>query len=161
LITLLITYDDSQEYDDDLIEEDLQDDELIVEEALTDDEELTEEKEIAEIDKDYTSSTIERCIIVNSKGGIVTDKNKFRGILVDIWETMEKQKILENTTYKFKNGNKRGAKGYNWCERINMSFQDRNSNAALQEILCMVKVNNLAIDLKITLDTGESVHIVN
>lgn len=106
---------------------------------------------------DYTSSKIEECKVVNREGVIVSDKKKYRGILVDIWKTMEKQDILENTTFKFKNGNKRGVKGYNWCEEIDMSFQSRDANATLREILHLVKVNNLAIDLSITLKTDETV----
>lgn len=114
-------------------------------------------KEEALTEDDFTHSTIEECKIVNREGEIVSDKKKYRGILVDIWKTMEKQTILSNTTFKFKNGNKRGVKNYNWCEGINMSFQDRDSNAALRELLYMVKVNDYTIDLLITLKTGETV----
>ena len=106
---------------------------------------------------DYTSSKIEECKVVNREGVIVSDKKKYRGILVDIWKTMKKQDIVENTTFKIKNGNKRGVKGYNWCEEIDMSFQSRDANATLREILHLVKVNNLAIDLSITLKTDETV----
>jgi hypothetical protein len=106
---------------------------------------------------DYTSSKIEECKVVNREGVIVSDKKKYRGILVDIWKTMKKQDIVENTTFKIKNGNKRGVKGYNWCEEIDMSFQSRDANATLREILHLVKVNDLAINLSITLKTDETV----
>jgi hypothetical protein len=103
---------------------------------------------------------IEESIIVNRDGDIVSDNKKFRGILVDIWKTMEKKDILNNTTFKFKYGNKRGVKGYNFCEEINMSFQNRDSNSTLKEILRMVKLNNLAIYLSIKLENGDIVHII-
>ena len=147
LITLLITYNKTQYIEDDLSEDDLSEDDL-------------SEDDLSE-DEDYTSSTIEKCIIVNREGGIVSDNNKFRGILVDIWKTMEKQDILDNTTFKFKSGNKRGLKGYKWFEPINMSFQNKDSNKTLKEILNMVKVNNVAIDLSITLKTGEVIHFID
>ena len=154
LITLLINAskeeadESDEEADDEEAESDEADDtqpviQYIKEEALTED--------------DFTHSTIEECKIINREGEIVSDKKKYRGILVDIWKTMEKQTILSNTTFKFKNGNKRGVKNYNWCEGINMSFQDRDSNAALRELLYMVKVNDYTIDLLITLKTGETV----
>ena len=164
-ITLLITYNK------DVIEEDLADDEdLVDEENITDeilnedDEILTEEDyltddELIDDEIDYTSSSIEECKVVNKEGVLVSDNKKFRGILVDIWKTMEKQEILENTTFKFKNGNKRGVKGYNWLEEINMSFQNRDANATLKEIIYFVKINNYAIDLSITLRTGEAIKI--
>jgi hypothetical protein len=119
-----------------------------------------EDTEFTEDDRDYTSSIIEESLIVNRDGDIVSDNKKYRGILVDIWKTMEKQDILDNTTFKFKSGNKRGVKGYNLCEGINMSFQNKDSNFTLKEILRMVKLNNLAIYLSIKLETGEIVHII-
>jgi hypothetical protein len=158
-ITLLITYNK------DVIEEDLADDEDITDEDIIEDDEiLTEEDyltddELIDDEIDYTSSSIEECKVVNKEGVLVSDNKKFRAILVDIWKTMEKQEILENTTFKFKNGNKRGVKGYNWFEEINMSFQNRDANATLKEIIYFVKINNYAIDLSITLRTGETVKI--
>ena len=156
LITLLITYKNKQytDTDDELTDVELSDEELT-------DDELSEDEFTDEYENDYTSSIIEESIIVNRDGDIVSDNKKFRGILVDIWKTMEKQDILDNTTFKFKSGNKRGVKGYNLCEGINMSFQNRDSNATLNEILRMVKLNNLAIYLSIKLETGEIVHIID
>ena len=150
LITLLITYKNTQytDTDDELSDEELSDDELA-------------DDELADDENDYTSSIIEESIIVNRDGDIVSDNKKFRGILVDIWKTMEKQDILDNTTFKFKSGNKRGLKGYKWFEPINMSFQNKDSNKTLKEILNMVKVNNFAIDLSITLKTGEVIHFID
>jgi hypothetical protein len=175
-ITLLLTYnkdviEEDLADDEDITEEDLADDEDITEEDITDDEDLIEDDEILteedyltddeliDDEIDYTSSSIEECKVVNKEGVLVSDNKKFRGILVDIWKTMEKQEILENTTFKFKGGNKRGVKGYNWFEEINMSFQNRDANATLKEIIYFVKINNYAIDLSITLRTGETVKI--
>uniref|UniRef100_A0A6C0LNW5 Uncharacterized protein n=1 Tax=viral metagenome TaxID=1070528 RepID=A0A6C0LNW5_9ZZZZ len=146
-ITLLLTYNK------DVIEDDLTDDEILTEEDYITDDELIDDE------IDYTLSSIEECKVVNKEGVLVSDNKKFRGILVDIWKTMEKQEILENTTFKFKSGNKRGVKGYNWFEEINMSFQNRDANATLKEIIYFVKINNYAIDLSITLRTGETVKI--
>jgi hypothetical protein len=155
LITLLITYKNTQYISE---EDELSEISEISGDEISEDELI--EDELNEDDKDYTSSIIEESIIVNRDGVIVSDNKKFRGILVDIWKTMEKQDILDNTTFKFKSGNKRGVKGYNFCEGINMSFQNRDSNATLKEILRMVKLNNLAIYLSIKLETGEIVYII-
>jgi nitrogen fixation-related uncharacterized protein len=157
LITLLITYKDTQ-----YIEEEESEDESIElsDESHTEDEpESEDESEDEPEDIDFTSSTIEGCIIVNKEGDIVSDNKSFRGILIDIWKTMEKEEIKETSTFTFKSGNKRGLKGYNWCEAINMSFQNKDSNKSLNEIRKMVEVNNLTIDMSIKLRTGEIVHI--
>jgi hypothetical protein len=155
LITLLITYNESDEEAD---ESDESDEEADLSDESLSDESLSEDETESE-DIDYTSSTIEGCIIVNKEGDIVSDNKSFRGILIDIWKTMEKEVIKETSTFKFKSGNKRGLKGYNWCEAINMSFQNKDSNKSLNEIRRMVEVNNLTIDLSIKLKTGEIVHI--
>ena len=152
LITLLITYNESDDEESelsDVSEDDVSD--------LSDELRLSDEPESEDID--FTSSTIEGCIIVNKEGDIVSDNKSFRGILIDIWKTMEKEEIKETSTFTFKSGNKRGLKGYNWCEAINMSFQNKDSNKSLNEIRKMVEVNNLTIDLSIKLSTGEIVHI--
>ena len=153
LITLLITYNESEVSD---LSEESEDEESDVSD-LSDELRLSDEPESEDID--FTSSTIEGCIIVNKEGDIVSDNKSFRGILIDIWKTMKKEEIKETSTFKFKSGNKRGLKGYNWFEAINMSFQNKDSNKSLNEIRKMVEVNNLTIDLSIKLRTGEIVHI--
>lgn len=153
LITLLITYNESD------VSDESEDEESDVSDVsdVSDELRLSDEPESEDID--FTSSTIEGCIIVNKEGDIVSDNKSFRGILIDIWKTMEKEEIKETSTFTFKSGNKRGLKGYNWCEAINMSFQNKDSNKSLNEIRKMVEVNNLTIDLSIKLRTGEIVHI--
>ena len=153
LITLLITYNESDVSD----ESDDEESDVSDVSDLSDELRLSDEPEPEDID--FTSSTIEGCIIVNKEGDIVSDNKSFRGILIDIWKTMEKEEIKETSTFTFKSGNKRGLKGYNWCEAINMSFQNKDSNKSLNEIRKMVEVNNLTIDLSIKLRTGEIVHI--
>ena len=150
LITLLITYNESEVSD--LSDESDDEESDVSDELRLSDEPVSE-------DIDFTSSTIEGCIIVNKEGDIVSDNKSFRGILIDIWKTMEKEEIKETSTFTFKSGNKRGLKGYNWCEAINMSFQNKDSNKSLNEIRKMVEVNNLTIDMSIKLRTGEIVHI--
>ena len=153
LITLLITYKDTQYIEDEESEDESVE---LSDESHTEDEPESEDESD---DIDFTSSTIEGCIIVNKEGDIVSDNKSFRGILIDIWKTMEKEEIKETSTFTFKSGNKRGLKGYNWCEAINMSFQNKDSNKSLNEIRKMVEVNNLTIDMSIKLRTGEIVHI--
>jgi hypothetical protein len=160
IITFIITDCYDERSDDERSYDERCDDERSDDERSDDERSYDEDTEFTEDDRDYTSSIIEESLIVNRDGDIVSDNKKYRGILVDIWKTMEKQDILDNTTFKFKSGNKRGVKGYNLCERINMSFQNKDSNFTLKEILRMVKLNNLAIYLSIKLETGEIVHII-
>jgi len=140
----IIQKDDTEDDTEEDIEEDTEED-------------IEEDIEYDALMEDYRFSIIEECKILNKKGDIVSQNSVFRGVLIDIWKTMEKQKILENTTFKFKNGNKRGVKGYNWCEGINMSFQNKDAIGTLREILHLVKLNDFTIDLTIRLKSDETV----
>ena len=58
----------------------------------------------------------------------------------------------------FKLKNENGERGYNWCDDISMSFQNKPASGSLKEILNMVKINKLTIKLSIKLETGRIVH---
>jgi|SaaInlV_125m_DNA_1040241.scaffolds.fasta_scaffold42800_3 hypothetical protein len=98
-------------------------------------------------------SAIEKCII-KKEGVIISTNNNYRSVLIDVWKSMPTQKILQTTTFNFKLTKETGEKGYNWCDVINMSFQNKDATGSLKEIVNMVKVNNLTIDLSIKLETG-------
>lgn len=105
----------------------------------------------------FTRSTIEECVVKKEEEIISTNKT-YRSVLVDIWKFMPTQKILQTTTFNFKLTNENGEKGYKWCDDIHMSFQNKDATGTLKEILNMVKVNKLAINLSIKLETGRIVH---
>jgi hypothetical protein len=104
-----------------------------------------------------THSTIEECLIKKEEENIST-KTCYRSVLVDIWKSMPTQKILQTTTFNFKLTNENGEKGYNWCDDIHMSFQNKDARGTLKEIINMVKVNKLTIKLSIKLETGRIIH---
>ena len=102
-------------------------------------------------------STIEECLI-KQKEEIISTKKSYRGVLIDILKSMPAQQILQTSKFNFKLTNENGEKGYNWCNDINMSFQDKEALETLKEILHMIKVNNLTINLCIKLETGRIVY---
>jgi len=106
---------------------------------------------------DITDSIIEECIIKKGEENISTN-TKYRSVLIDIWEDMPTQKIFQNTTFNFKLINENGKKGYYWCKRIQMSFQNKDAKGTLKEILHMVRVNKLTIKLTIKLKTGRIIY---
>ena len=105
-----------------------------------------------------THSTIEECVIKKEEENISTSKSCYRSVLIDIWKSMQVQKILQTTTFNFKLTNENGENGYRWCNDIHMSFQNKDATGTLKEILNMVKVNKLTIKLSIKLETGRIVH---
>lgn len=67
-------------------------------------------------------------------------------LLVDIWKSIPRQKLLENTTFNFKENLE---KGYYWCREINLACQYKGQDESLKEIITLVKANDLTIDLSI------------
>ena len=102
-----------------------------------------------------THSTIIECLVKKEQEYISTTNKSYRSILIDIWKYMPTQKILQTTTFNFKLSKENGEKGYKWCSDINMSFQNKDANGTLKEIINMIKVNNMTINLCIKLDTGK------
>ena len=103
-----------------------------------------------------TNSTIMDCVVMNN-GEIISQKKKYRQILIDIWKTMPAQKILQKTSFNFKLTDEKGEKGYTWCQNLHMSFQSKDSNHTLQEIITMINVNSYNIKMTIKLSEGEIV----
>jgi hypothetical protein len=71
---------------------------------------------------------------------------------------MPAQKILQTTTFNFKLTHEDGKKGYKWRSDINMSFQNKNAQGTLKEIINMIKVNKYTIKLSIKLETGRIIY---
>jgi hypothetical protein len=70
---------------------------------------------------------------------------------------MPTQKIFQNTTFNFKLSNENGLKGYNWSPEINMSFQNKDSNNTIKEIINMVKINKYNINICIRLESDKTI----
>lgn len=102
----------------------------------------------------FTNSNVMSSKITDGES-LITNKKKFRGILVDIWKSMPSQKIVQATTFNVKLGNQKGDKGYNWCSDVNMSFQSKDANGTMREIIHMVKKNKYNMELDIKLETNE------
>lgn len=106
-----------------------------------------------------TRSTVLYCLIKNGEDIISSDKLRLRTILNDIFEYMPTQKILQTTTFNMKLTNENGAKGYNWCSKLNLSIQGKDNNGTMKEILNMIKVNNYSIQMTIELDTKKIIKL--
>jgi hypothetical protein len=72
---------------------------------------------------------------------------------------MPTQKILQTTTFRFRDAHANWVKGYNWCDEIRMSFENKDVKETLKELLHMVKVNNYSINLTVKLESGEIIHL--
>lgn len=104
-------------------------------------------------------SKIKKCIIKVDNTQISTNRTKFRKILIDIWKNIPAQRLLQTTTYNFKLTNEGKMKGYIWSDELNMSFQNKDSNGCLKEILHMSKINKYKIFLSIELKNKDIICI--
>ena len=96
--------------------------------------------------------------IITSNGKPISEKKKYQSALIDMWKEMSPQKILQNTTFNFKLTNENGTNGYRWCSKINMSFQNKDSNGTMREIIKMVKLNNFKMEISIILENKKQIY---
>lgn len=111
----------------------------------------------------FRSSKIVSCVIKNKNGDIISEDNKnYRSVLVDVWACMPLTLFMLNTTF-----NLRFIKeeciidGFRWCPELRCSFQNKDSEGTIIEILNMVRLNEFTIDLTIKLKNGEEVNYKN
>lgn len=112
------------------------------------------------LNTDLIKSKINNCIIKDNNL-IISRKKYYRSVLNDIWISMDRETILKNTTFNFKETNENGNKGFKWDKNLKISIQDKNSNGSIIEIFKMVKLNNYKIDLSIKLNNGQNIEYKN
>lgn len=106
------------------------------------------------------SSKILKCIVKN-KEEIISNKTKYKSILIDIWKSIPTQRILQTTTFNMKLTNECGRNGYSWSPELNLSIQSKDAKNTMKEILHMVKLNNYSIQISIELLTGQIINYKN
>jgi hypothetical protein len=124
---------------------------------------ITSEKELL---NNYTFdySTIIGCIIKNNenkeifsvKKGIISAME----ILIEIWKSMPKLLILQNTTFNIKLTDEHCNSNYKWCPQLLMSYQKREAKGIIIEILKMCNVNNYSSDIKIKLSSDQVINFI-
>lgn len=91
------------------------------------------------------------CKVKTQENRIITTRTKYKRILNDIWCDMDFQKFTKTTLFNFKIGNQHYKNGFQYIEKLNISTQTKDNNGCKQELINMIKVNNLKIKLKIKL----------
>jgi hypothetical protein len=104
-----------------------------------------------------THSNIIKTIIMNNEE-LISNKNKYNSILIDIYKSMPTQKIVQNTNMNIKLTNENGKKGYIFYPELNLSIQGKDANGTLKEIINLVKINNYKFDIYIRLETNELIN---
>jgi hypothetical protein len=93
--------------------------------------------------------------IVFKNNTIISNKQKYQSILVDIWKTLSKEQILHNSTYNFKLTKENGINGYYYNKDIELSFQSKDANGALTEIIRLIKEYKYTFYINIRLMDGD------
>lgn len=105
-------------------------------------------------------SRILNCIVKRrSNNSTITNKQKYRTILLDIWSRLPTQRIIQNTKLNILLTNQMGINGYWWSPKINMSVQYRNLNVIMNEIIRFSILYNYKIDIVIKLVNGEIIRL--
>lgn len=103
------------------------------------------------LNTDITKSKILNCSVTNKLNEVISDKKKYRRVLLDIWKTMPTQKIIQNSSFNIKLTNE-NTKGYIYVDELKYSFQSKDAKSSLQEIIHICNLNNYSIEIKIELE---------
>ena len=122
---------------------------------------LTDKYEYNKIDIEDVSShkfgfsKINKVFINNKK----YNYNKYKLILLEIYNYInDGAKIIKNTTINIKT-KKIQDKGFHYYENLGISIQGVDADKCIQEIITQAKINNIKVELYVTLNNGESICI--
>lgn len=103
--------------------------------------------------QDFTKSKIINCSITNNENILISNKDKYMSILIDIYKSMSIDDILarKNSSINVKQGNEHGNNGYIYYSDLRLSVQGKPATITLKEIINMVELNNYRIIITIIL----------
>ena len=118
---------------------------------------ILSENEIRELDLRRT--TIIECVVKKKSSSTIISSNKttYWGVLVDILQSIPKDKLKKTTRVKFMLTNECGTNEYYWYPKLGMSLQTMYIGQIMKELLYMLKINNYTINLSIKLQNSKIV----
>ena len=106
------------------------------------------------LNKDFTKSKIQNCIINN----VIIDQKKYFKILLHVYSLIDKKIIINNTKLNIKT-NTIKTKGFEWYPSLGLSIQGVSSNKCITEIIHMCESQNINIKICILLENNETINI--
>lgn len=113
------------------------------------------EEIISSVDKhDLTHSKILECKITDNNNNLISESKKYSTILKDIFKKMGRQSVLELEKSNITNEKINGFQGFFWIEELSLSYQNKNSNETMKDILELVnkKYYNIKMIIRLTND---------
>ncbi len=110
------------------------------------------------LELNFANSIIHSCIIKDLDGELISNKTKYRPILIDIWKSIPAQKILQNTSFNIKLTDEKGLKGYVWCPEICMSIQSKCASETIIEIIKFIGLFKYKLEISIQLESGKIIY---
>lgn len=112
---------------------------------------------ISDIDlcnEDFGNSSICECII----DGVLINIKKYKPLLLNIYELMDRQSILKNTILNIIE-EKMHLKGFKYYDKIGLSIQGADSRRTINEIINMIKIQKKTMRLNICLKSEKIIFI--
>ena len=103
-----------------------------------------------------TNSEITYCNLCNDTHQI-SSRQHFKSILDDIWKSMTRETIIENTSFNYLTI-ECNERGYKWIPELRLSFQNKDANGTLYELIKMAKLNNYELNLTIKLVNEKTIY---
>lgn len=99
---------------------------------------------------DVKSSTILECKVNDVK----IENLHYRNILIHIFKCMGREKVLEQSKFRFADKENHGKRGYIWNKDLQVCILGYDANNTLKEIARLIKNNNYNLEMKIKLKNG-------
>ena len=104
----------------------------------------------------FCNSEIIECNISDNNRIIITDKNKYNEILIEIWDNMDINDLANGVSFKLST-----EKGKKQCSYKGYYYPSKSKDDLMREILNMVRHNNYHINIKIRLKNKSFIKLEN
>ena len=108
-------------------------------------------------DLSLTNSSIQECNIYNSDNEVISTDTSYRGIFTKTLKagTGRDAIILLTNTEPGKHINR----GFNHIEELQISFQGKDANGTMKDILTLIEANNYSINITIKLKDNTLIYL--
>jgi len=107
-----------------------------------------------EIMKNAISSSIQECIVYSGTT-LVSEEKKWSPAIRKMWAKVDKKTLREITTFNIMYGDQEGHLGYNYCEELQISHQNKDARGCFAEMVNLCEKLNMTLQLTLKIESGE------
>jgi len=107
-----------------------------------------------EIMKNAISSRIIECNILSGTT-LVSEEQRWSPAIRKMWAKVDRKTLRDITTFNIMYGDQEGHLGYNYCEELQISHQNKDARGCFAEIANLCEKLNMTLQLTLQIESGE------